>query len=496
LSPAKRIWLLATAIFGANLLLRLPFALGVLGEMDAVNFMRGLESFDPLNNRPHLPGYPLFMALAKVLHALGVPAPEVLAWPGIIVGALGTGLLFVAVANHFSLWTGLLFAGLLTVLPGPWLIFEAPLSDGLGAGLAWSALALAVFARAPHARWPLALSAGLLAGLLPGARLSHFPFVLSALLLMGGLARKKQMAFIAGGIVGGVSWLLPMLFMAGPGRFFKTLFHVGKKHFFLHGGAMGASSDPGFLSRVKDLFWNFFVHGLGAEIPHTPATAVIALLWVAVIVLFAIQLKADPEKRRMAMWAALIFVPYLLWVVVAQNPEKPRHLMPIFPIATLLFGVAFAPTMERKKRGDGPGDAPLMQHKAERAMVTTLLVVTLVVAFIRVRTLHRTFPPSVELVRHVVVMAQKESVLVYANDLVRVFERLAPGIRVKRQIEGKKIVEDLQKSPHPKTVLLTPYAAKRVQGLLPLKEVKQFSRNPRLDPYQSDLTLYQWVKSP
>ena len=71
-----------------------------LEDIDSVNFAMGVRDFDVAQHQPHPPGYPAYIALAKVstaaLAGMGVPGPDVrgLAVWSAIGGAAVTVLLF------------------------------------------------------------------------------------------------------------------------------------------------------------------------------------------------------------------------------------------------------------------------------------------------------------------------------------------------------------------------------------------------------------------
>jgi hypothetical protein len=68
-------WLL---VFTAVLLTRFSWSPSFLST-DTVNLAYALESFDPSRHQPHPPGYPLFVALARLFDFFS-PAPEVTLW--------------------------------------------------------------------------------------------------------------------------------------------------------------------------------------------------------------------------------------------------------------------------------------------------------------------------------------------------------------------------------------------------------------------------------
>jgi len=74
----------AGALLIGLLVARLPDA---LDSQDSVNFARGLLEFDPLADQPHFPGYPVYIALCRMLRAAGLAEPLALALPGVLAAS-------------------------------------------------------------------------------------------------------------------------------------------------------------------------------------------------------------------------------------------------------------------------------------------------------------------------------------------------------------------------------------------------------------------------
>ena len=55
------------------LALHLPYLPASLEDLDSINFALGIRHFDVAHHQPHPPGYPVFILIAKALHAV-VPA--------------------------------------------------------------------------------------------------------------------------------------------------------------------------------------------------------------------------------------------------------------------------------------------------------------------------------------------------------------------------------------------------------------------------------------
>ena len=79
-----------------------------LEDIDSINFALGLRHFDPALHQPHPPGYPVFIALGKISHAVWPSDSGSLSVWGALFGTLSVFTLLI-------LWTafGSVFALLL-----------------------------------------------------------------------------------------------------------------------------------------------------------------------------------------------------------------------------------------------------------------------------------------------------------------------------------------------------------------------------------------------
>ena len=139
----------ASALAVIFLALHLPYLPRSLEDLDSINFALGVRQFDVAHHQPHPPGYPLFIVLAKALHA-AVPA-EVTALALVSVGGGALGLVALAAlfrrvdqAGTPPRWP-LAAAALAATTPLYWFTAVRPLSDssGLAAALVVQAITLA-----------------------------------------------------------------------------------------------------------------------------------------------------------------------------------------------------------------------------------------------------------------------------------------------------------------------------------------------------------------
>src|SRR5438093_7533370 len=146
----------------------LPYLPSSLEDLDSINFALGIRHFDVAQHQPHPPGYPVYILIAKGVHAVVPSEARALGLLSAVAGALGVlaiGLLFSRLDRAASnRWT---LAAVAVAMTSPlyWFTAVRPLSDmtGLAAALAAQAMTLAAGTRREFA--VAAFSAGLATGL-------------------------------------------------------------------------------------------------------------------------------------------------------------------------------------------------------------------------------------------------------------------------------------------------------------------------------------------
>ncbi|MFV7561810.1 hypothetical protein ACNPAA_08305 [Aeromonas sp. PS2Canimalfood6] len=300
-------------------LLTFPVA---LDSDDALNFAHGVTRFSVLEFSPHFPGYPAFIWLARLINlAVDEPARAV-QWASLLGSSLLAPLAaFLAV----RLWQrpGLLVPVWLLVLALPLTptLALSGLSDG-PALAAWLGTLLALQQR------KIAL-AGLLLGLMLALRPSYF--VLTLLPLWLGMAQQgNRVRFVLPIALVGLACLL-FVWQADGWAYFAEGRRFTDGHFTLWGNTAAAHGD-------RLLSW--------ANTFNDQFTPLWPLLMGALLVLPLWQRSKDHNATPSVLWT-LYWLALLLWTLVGQNPDNPRHLAPI----TLLGLVLLAGWLPRRGVG-------------------------------------------------------------------------------------------------------------------------------------------------
>lgn len=362
-------------LLAVGFLVRLRAVPPAIADVDGVNFARALGAFDPLHQSPHLPGYPVYVLATKLFATLGLNEVWALALPALLLFPLGAALLYLGVRRRFGeahAVGALLFATFApsAVLAGAW-----PTSDGFGFALLLAALGLSFLDR------PLA--SGLLFGLLLGARLSWWPLVPAALLLT-----EQRSRFAVGAGAATAAWVAGLCWFAPPAALLEGALAFGQGH-FTEWGRTALDAEASLAGRAL----------LGAA-TFIAAAGLAGLAGVAGLPLL--------PKRLL-----LFLLPYALWILFAQNLEKTRHFLPLLP----LLGIGAAALLLR-----------LPKHQLFAAATTALLLVAALPAAFHQGT---RLAPAAAIARELRARSP-ERLQVFAGESARVFEHLAPEIRVWR----------------------------------------------------------------
>lgn len=211
----------------------LAFLPRTLEDIDSINFALAVERFDVAAHQPHPPGYPVFVAAAKVSTAAVRAARPT--WDRDRVATAGVAMLGIiaATAAWFVLprWWELIglapwlaWLATLATLTSPlmWLTENRPLSDapGLVVAIAVQAALLAGrrrLAERQRAHWLAAVfMAGLAVGLRSQTMWLTLPFVAWGL---AGLVRQRRVNDVLltclAGLSGALVWFIPLVVLTG-----------------------------------------------------------------------------------------------------------------------------------------------------------------------------------------------------------------------------------------------------------------------------------------
>jgi hypothetical protein len=440
------VWLAALAVALGRLLLRPAWP----DDYDAIGFVRAVEHFDLAALQPHFPGYPIYVAAAKALHAIGLqPLVAAQAVSAIAAGATAAALFACgrALASAAAGWIAL---ALFAVAALPFRLGTAALSDATA--IAFAAIAAASLCRGWRA------TAALCAALVVGTRASDWPLAASLLALALLRAnRREALRAVAAALAGTLAWAVPLLAVVGA----RAYVEIGRAHLAGHFAAWGGTiaTRPGVGLRAfafaRALVWDG-----------------IAPSWLLLGLALAVALARPRPTRRALAIGALVAVPYALWALLAQNiVEQPRHLAPL--TVALLLGCAL----------------PL----ARRPPLAALAVAAVAAGSLPLMFRARTEPPAA-------VQAATWAAAHYAPaDTVVFGARAARFFTLPAHPRGwlSEVDVDLERLDRlPPHILVTDELEPDPMRARRLVEKARFCRDERLDRQQPCLTLYEYCISP
>jgi hypothetical protein len=345
--PPRHLW--ASALAVVFLIAHLAFLPSTLEDIDSLNFALGIHDFDPVQHRPHPPGYPIFMALAKASRAIVPGDASALALLGAIFGALAVFPLmkifggFERLAGDESPSTDVPVAlAVLLVLASPLFWFNAgrPLSDvtGLAVTLAAQAALVTAFVRqrVNPERTPAALASSgrmivlgaFLSAIAIGTRTQAMWLTLPvlALVLVQRAGRGAAGALLGSAMtfaIGSLLWFVPLVFASGGLMAYR--------------GALAAQADADF-SGVDMLYRNPSLRKLAFSLLETfiyPWASPV-LGWVVFALALAGLLSLLLRSPRVVVLLAVLAGPYLIVHLLVQETVTTRYALPVIPVMAYL----------------------------------------------------------------------------------------------------------------------------------------------------------------
>ena len=341
-------------IAAAYLAAHLAFLPPSLEDIDSINFALGLREFDVARHQPHPPGYPVYMAMARASLAVAhtvAPALEQVRAEALALSFWSALAGAVALLAGWRLFLGIAMASgaaasaegvarvplvatvLLASSPLFWITGLRPMSDmaGLAAALTADALVAASWRRRDRLVW-----GALAAGLAVGVRVQTLWLTAPLLALAAWHHRQSGIAWLltrplAAAAAGCLVWAVPLI--VASGGFPRYL------------AALGSQAGEDFA--WVDMLWaNPTPRHLAFALYET-----LVLPWgawplavIALTLATAGALAAAARAPRLLGFAAVVFVPYLLFHLLLQETPAVRYALPVVPAVAWLAAYGLAVT--------------------------------------------------------------------------------------------------------------------------------------------------------
>ncbi|MBV8518203.1 MAG: hypothetical protein JO197_12465 [Acidobacteria bacterium] len=298
-----------------------------LFDWDEGLFCGGVVEYDVANHHPHPPGYPLFIAAAKLVHLIGVPPFRSLQTI-VVLGALALfpATFFFARALGFAFATSVAGAAIYCFLPNVWIYGGTGFSDIPATAIGFAACALLLRGRGDRRAYILgAIVLGIAAGFRPP---NLFIGAVPALVATWSRIRARDWravatALVLGGAIAGASYA---------------------------GAALASSSIDGYLGALRSQ--SKWVHDIDSwHNPHRAPLSVVArmfFLWpveqhaqmfglvcLAIIGLLGALFAAN--SRRAALLVVATFVPLAITTWLNLDVQAAgRYAIPYLVVHALL----------------------------------------------------------------------------------------------------------------------------------------------------------------
>lgn len=318
----------------------LPSLSPTLEDIDSLNFALGLRDFDPARHQPHPPGYPVYIALARMSYAavertassldrLPMEALALAIW-----SAIGGAVAIIAAASLFrtldtsrggndsARWFP---AALLAASPLFWMTGLRPMSDM--PGLAAALVSLALTAKGVEGRRWLPWGA-LAAGLAAGIR-SQTVWLTVPVLILAIATQRRAGAWwllsrpVAALAAGGLAWAVPLVVASGGVSGYLR--------------ALGTQAELDFAG--VDMVWlNPTPRRVAFSLYETLVMPWVSVPLAAVVIAAATVgawLMLRRERRALAL-LLIAFGPYTLFHLLWQETLTVRYALPVMPLVCFL----------------------------------------------------------------------------------------------------------------------------------------------------------------
>jgi hypothetical protein len=332
----------ALAVF--SLAVHLAYLPPTLEDSDSVNFALGVRDFDVARHQPHPPGYPVYIALAKLstsaLSMAGVAVPDVRGlaiWSAVAAGAL-PWLLFVFFATlpgDGNTRRAMIASVLTACSPLVWFAGVRPLSDLAGLAAACGALAALGSGLVFHEKQALtpkgsatwlvlgAFLAGVAVGFRVQMALLTLPLVAVALLTVP----RRRVAVLAALTFGVAVWAVPLILLSGgPEGYLRALGSQAGEDLT---GVVMLWTHP-----TPRVAFSAFIHTFVRPWDSAVLAGVVLALSAGGLLTLAWR---APKALALLL---ITFAPYALFHLLFQEPLTLRYALPLIPvIAYLAAGV-------------------------------------------------------------------------------------------------------------------------------------------------------------
>jgi len=397
-----------------SLALRLSLMSHYLDDWDSVNFAMALKDFSLALGKPQPPGYPVYVALGRIVDLLFHDTTKTLTVISAVSGSLSLIPTYLIAKGFFGDRSAILASILLSLAPAHLLFSEVAMTDMVSLLFLTTTVYL-VYRGLDSARYTYISSFAM--GITMGIRWTD---VLLAPLFLEALRGKKLRSFaisISLAAIGISLWLVPMVMYTGPDEF---IYIQAWQWSSASGGSTlsmaGGLSFTGLISTAKSLF-DLFIMGWSWAFLVLIMTALLALG----LVLNndgIVNLIRDRRVRVLGLWISA----YLIFSMLFYMLYIPRYLLPMFPPMAIIFAKSWLTILD---------NAPGRRAKRSMYLILALIIIAMSAQSIGgAYAIHTTAPAPVEAAQFIKENYPPKSTLVLGMDSLRHFQFYLDGYYV------------------------------------------------------------------
>jgi len=454
---------------------------GLLPSPESVNFALALHHYDLASQSPPLPGYPVYIFLARIFTFFGLPDGIALSLPGILSAGLAVVPLYNLVKRLHGEEDAKLAVLLFITNPGIWILSLRPSYSALM--LFPFLLALRMFLRIvllpPHLKhqtrflsfYTGTLALGLLCGITFDTLFLFVPLLLFSFYGMIKLKRTRIMLEMINGIIVGLClWAVPFFFSISIADIIARP-ESGDIAFV----SASSAAALGLLGKIKLFAWDILSFGFMAQVPWW-----VRLVPGAVLVLALFLALKNMRLEYKYFFLLTFFLPYVLFLLFFRNLSLPGNTILLMPMVMVFVSAGLA----------------TLGKKAFYSLAMVLVIFSLGIGVQRAAAYKTSRPPQVQMAEWLRSEADPEGSVLFGGSSARVVRYYASALRTYALADAGELNKPFnRKIMKDKTVYLVS-DLKGISGLKgALSPVKVFPPQPYLYGKSDTLVLYTLLRS-
>jgi len=467
---------------------RFLYAGNYAATWDQVDFALSLNRFDLSMMQPHFPGYPFFV-LGGMLFESWIKDPILsFAFFNKLMLGLSAIPMYGIARRYLSRSNSLLAVITWQVIPYWNVLSSIAMSDIAAVSILWWYF-WSIFVALDRPSYRYQLLPLLFYSLLLGTRLSYIAFGIVLLGLWWIDTRRvkagrktralRLLSLSLFAVLFQLVWITALVITEGSlDRFISLALSFTGGHFTEWGGAITEDSNSIFERLIKLLGYNLIWVGLAVESKLLMILVIAALLFA---VATRTPFKHGGSQRVFLILMAVSALSYLLWALLAQNIDKPRHIAPLLLFIGFWVAVSFA-------RGT--------PHPLKKVFVVLVLVLSFIEGTVLMKQQEVQIPATYQLVDYVQDQEKQYPIVVFGWEETRVMDYLQVNFPYQKVLTYELFLQRISDFGQ-RRILLTDHVLEgfKMQGVAVVglvKKEKEFLSNALFEPGYHRIRLYEW----